>query len=87
MNNKQSSIDFMHDAFMEVLGRKRPMTSNEVTKIWLQAKATHKEEMIQSYSNGWHDGQDIIINGIAHIQVGGDAAGQKYYNETFGGEQ
>ena len=79
-NNKQSSVEWLYNKMYEHRG-------NITIEEFEQAKAMHKEEMIQSYSNGWHDGQDIIINGIAHIQVGGDAAGQEYYNETFGGEK
>ena len=75
---KQSSVEWLQAIELE-----RDLTLAD----WSKAKAMHKEEMIQSYSNGWHDGQDIIINGIAHIQVGGDAAGQEYYNETYGGKR
>ena len=77
MNNKQSSIDFMHDAFMEVLGRKRPMTSNEVTKIWLQAKAMHKREIGKAYSQG-------VADSIIDIKL---VDFNKYYNQTFGGHE
>ena len=76
--NKQSSVEFLEQKFISIF-----VNDEGFKKAIEQAKAMHMEEMIQSYSNGWHDGQDIIINGIAHIQVGGDAAGQQYYNETF----
>lgn len=33
-----------------------------------------------AYSNGWHDGQDVIINQVKHVDAGGDAAGVEYYN-------
>ena len=46
-----------------------------------QAKAMHKEEIIQAYSNGWHDGQDAIIMTIEHIDKGGDERGLKYYEQ------
>ena len=87
-NNKQSSVEWLISQLQKskdwhrVLNEISQMSSAKIDII-AEAKAMHKEEMIQSYSNGWHDGQDIIINGIAHIQVGGDAAGQEYYNETF----
>jgi hypothetical protein len=46
-----------------------------------QAKAMHKEEITQAYSNGWHDGQDAIIMRIEHIDKGGDERGLKYYEQ------
>ena len=46
-----------------------------------QAKEMHKEEIIQAYSNGWHDGQDAIIMTIEHIDKGGDERGLKYYEQ------
>jgi hypothetical protein len=39
-----------------------------------------KQDIIDAYSNGWHDGQDVIINRIQHIDKGGDDAGEKYFN-------
>jgi hypothetical protein len=47
------------------------------------AEAMEREQMIDSYSNGWHDGQDVIMQQCKHIDKGGDDAGQKYYNETY----
>ena len=52
------------------------------------AEAMEREQMIDAYSNGWHDGQDVIIQQFKHIDKGGDDAGTQYYNETYkGGEQ
>ena len=48
-----------------------------------KAKEMQKEQLIQSYSNGWHDGQDAIIEKIEHIDKGGDELGNKYYQETY----
>ena len=42
-----------------------------------------KEQIIYSYSEAWHDGQDVIINQIKHVDLGGDKAGEQYYNETY----
>jgi len=36
--------------------------------------------MVQSYSYGWHDGQDAIIMRIEHIDKGGDELGEQYYS-------
>ena len=57
-------------------------------EIWNHAQDMEREQMINAYSNGWHDGQDVILQQCKHIDKGGDDAGQKYYNETYkGGEQ
>jgi hypothetical protein len=82
-NNKQSSsIDFFWNQIPEIL----PFTVDTETAVKLleayeQAKAMHKEEIIQAYSNGWHDGQDAIIMKIEHIDKGGDERGLKYYEQ------
>ena len=36
----------------------------------------------ESYSYGWHDGQDAIIMKIEHIDKGGDALGEKYFDNV-----
>jgi hypothetical protein len=46
-----------------------------------QAKEMEKEQIIQAYSNAWHDGQDAIIMTIEHIDKGGDERGLKYYDQ------
>jgi hypothetical protein len=39
-----------------------------------------KTLVVQSYSYGWHDGQDAIIMRIEHIDKGGDELGEQYYS-------
>lgn len=46
-----------------------------------EAKEMEKEQIIQSFSTGWHDGQDVIIDKIKHIDLGGDKLGEEYYNK------
>ena len=59
-----------------------------ISKLKMQAKAMEREQMIDAYSNGWHDGQDVILQQSKHMDKGGDDAGTQYYNETYkGGEQ
>lgn len=87
---KQSSVEWYINNLIDILGDEicNKLTieqTNKIHNLGNKAVEMHKDEMIQSYSNGWHDGQDIIINGIAHVNVGGDAAGQNYYNATYGG--
>ena len=36
----------------------------------------------ESYSYGWHDGQDAIINRVKHIDKGGDALGKKHFENV-----
>jgi hypothetical protein len=48
-----------------------------------QAKEMDKQQIKDAYSHGWHDGQDVIISQVKHIDKGGDDAGEKFYNETF----
>ena len=57
--------------------------NNEVAKLFAKAKNIENENIVFSYSNGWHDGQDVIINQIKHIDFGGDNAGSKFYEETY----
>jgi hypothetical protein len=56
-----------------------------ISKLKMEAKAMECEQMIQAYSNGWHDGQDVILQQCKHIDKGGDDAGNQYYNETYKG--
>jgi hypothetical protein len=39
-----------------------------------------KTLIVQSYSGGWHDGQDAIIMKIEHIDKGGDQLGEEWYS-------
>jgi hypothetical protein len=39
-----------------------------------------KTLIVQSYSGGWHDGQDAIIMKIQHIDKGGDELGEEWYS-------
>jgi len=38
-----------------------------------------KTIIVQSYSYGWHDGQDAIIMNLEHIDKGGELLGEKYF--------
>lgn len=60
---------------------------NALAKLQIQAfidgarayRESMKQEIIDAYSNGWHDGQDVIIKQISHVDLGGDAAGLQYF--------
>jgi len=69
--SQQSSVDFFHDAVNNMLAGRRPMTSNEVAKIWLEAKNIHKEEIITAYEDcSTIDGEFVT--------------GEQYHELTYG---
>jgi hypothetical protein len=72
-NNKQSSVEYFHDAVNDIIANKRPCNSNEVAKILLEAKEMHKEEIINA----------TIYGDKFEGCYGLDS--EQYYNETFGG--
>jgi hypothetical protein len=72
-NNKQSSVEYFHDAVNDIIANKRPCNSNEVAKILLEAKAMHKEEIINA----------TIYGDRFEGCYGLDS--DQYYEKTFGG--
>jgi hypothetical protein len=56
---------------------------HKLTKFYKQALEREESEFIQAYSHGWHDGQDVIIDSIKHINLGGDAAGETFFNQEY----
>ena len=42
-----------------------------------------KELISAAYSHGWHDGQDVIINQVKHVDSGGDKGGDDYFEREF----
>jgi hypothetical protein len=69
MEKKQSSID----KFVQQLKRKGLLLTEDSEYIiaYLEAKAMHKEEIVESHHEGYYS--------FSH-------SGEQYYNETFGGE-
>ena len=87
-NNKQQTavdwyakqIEILHyDYFTEHISKDEK--NQRLKQLKEQAKEMEKEQIIQAYSNGWHDGQDAIIMTIEHIDKGGDERGLKYYEQ------
>ena len=77
-NNKQSSVEYFHDAVNDIIANKRPCNSNEVAKILLEAKAMHEEEICEAHyygqesdrkSSTWNDHPEFWAS--------------EYYKETF----
>jgi hypothetical protein len=57
----------------------------ELFTLFQKAIMWEREQIVDAYSHGWHDGQDVIIAQVKHIDKGGEVAGNEYYNETKGG--
>jgi hypothetical protein len=83
-NNKQSSVEWLIDQLQKskdwhrVLNEVSQMSTAKIDIIE-QAKAMHKEEIIDAYIECWmNDGG----NGFHKVKEA-----EQYYNETFGGKQ
>jgi hypothetical protein len=67
----QTAVDKFHDAVNDMIARRRPMTSNEAAKIWLECKQFEKN-YINNLSIHVHDGVSNILvyidNGVIHIK-------------------
>ena len=69
-NKKQSSVDFILNAFN--------LLSDSDFKAWMlnnhdEIKAMHKEEIVKAYNQSWH------------LRDKPYETAEKYYKETFGG--
>jgi hypothetical protein len=84
MVGKRTAVEWLE---IEVKKFNTVITKEYILLLCQQAKEMEKKQMIFDYSIGWHDGQDIILNQIKHLEIGGDAAGEKHYNETYGGNK
>ena len=72
-NNKQSSVvDFIYNELF-VVKRWMDLTPGDIEYIFNQAKAMHKEEIVKAYNQSWH------------LRDKPYETAEKYYNETFGG--
>ena len=66
---------------LEAHGNKHQLTIDweKFDAILAEAEALERENTTLAYSEGWHDGQDVVIAQIKHIDKGGDALGQQFY--------
>ena len=66
---------------LEAHGDKNNLTIDweKFDAILAEAEALERENTTLAYSEGWHDGQDVIIAQIKHIDKGGDALGHQFY--------
>lgn len=75
-NKKQNSVDWLISCITEDQMVKAK-SLNEWLEIFEQAKAMHKEEIVDAYIECWmNDGG----NGFHKVKEA-----EQYYNETFGG--
>jgi hypothetical protein len=68
----QTAVDKFHDAVNDMIARRRPMTSNEVAKIWLECKEIEKEQIIEAFKHGK----------LPPLFINFDA--EQYYNNEYG---
>ena len=87
-NNQQTAVEWLWDKLLEETetGELRYHLKHDVVKVFEEAIQMEREQIVSAYSHGWHDGQDEIINRIAHIDKGGDEAGLNHFNDTYGTE-
>ena len=75
------------EVLLEALAEKTPIMEYQywikIKEIIHDAVIQEKFQIIQAYSNGWHDGQDVIINQVQRQDKGGDQAGEDYYEEAY----
>jgi hypothetical protein len=66
---------------LEARGDKHQLTLEweKLDAILVEAEALERENTTLAYSEGWNDGQDVIIAQIKHIDKGGDALGHQFY--------
>ena len=58
-----------------------------MAKDFQYAIEIEKQQIIDANSNGWHDGQEVIMNmlkSIDFVAKGGDDNGEQYYTSTYG---
>jgi hypothetical protein len=77
-NNKQSSVEWLWDKFVN-----KPLKISDLVKLLEQAKAMHKEEIKTSMSVAFLDGLRIGDENYKSPHEEWD----EYYNETFGGNK
>ena len=77
MEKKQSSIEWFQEQIIKIVNGTCELSEIE---IFEQAKAMHKEEIVESYREGRTD-QQSSSNSFYNRNA------ESYFNEKFGGEQ
>ena len=77
MEKKQGCVDWLVE---EINKQKAWADPSKLDPIIQQAKAMHKEEMIEAYREGRSNQQSARNQSFYHRNA------EQYYNESFGGE-
>lgn len=86
MEKKTSSVEWL---FNEIAMPEYGEPPKWVMDILQQAKEMHREEIVDSYTNGMHQGQEVYfsddkikldVNSINYCII----LSEQYYNETYG---
>jgi hypothetical protein len=81
--NKQSSIEYLgYELNTKLFYNISPELWDEVNKIFEQAKAMHKEEIIDAFYEGIE--KESNEHGAMYLDK---TEAKQYYNETFGDEE
>jgi hypothetical protein len=78
---KQSSIEYFHDAVIDMMARRRPINTNEAAKILMEAQKLHEQEIIDAWVDSAQYGMkqdDINIMDSDEPQLA-----QIYYNNKY----
>lgn len=84
MEKKTSSVEWLVKEISEILGN-----DYKLTEIVQQAKEMHRDEIVDSYTNGMHQGQEVYfsddkikldVNSINYCII----LSEQYYSETYG---
>lgn len=79
--------DMQQDArFMFIIDSMEKILTEISSLISDKYMTMEKEDLVNAYSTGWHDGQYMMWDKIRNIEynyIGGDDGGYKYYTETY----
>jgi hypothetical protein len=76
---KQSSIEYFHDAVIDMMARRRPINTNEAAKILMEAQKLHEQEIIDA----WVDSAQCGMKQEDKINSDEPQLGQIYYNNKY----
>ncbi len=78
----QTSIEYFHDAVIDMMARRRPINTNEAAKILMEAQKLHEQEIIDAWVDSAQYGMkqdDIDIMDSDEPQLA-----QIYYDNKYG---
>ena len=75
----QSSIEYFHDAVNDMIARRRPINSNEVAKILIEAEKIHEQEIIDT----WVASAQYGMTGDSKIDSDEPKIAKVYYDNKY----